>query len=90
MRLLVNSFRDFLQYQDGETKTHWHDLIRSELKQRVTVPESRSERLARERQIAISIAAMPGLSSAEREQKFQQQTGTSGRGYRRRLAESRQ
>ena len=33
MRLLVNCFRDYLQYRDGETQTHWQDLITSELKQ---------------------------------------------------------
>lgn len=89
MRLLVNSFRDYLQYQDGQAQTHWKDLVKSELKQQVIVPESRSERLARERLIALEIAAMPNLSSAEQERLFQTRTGTSGRGYRRRLQESR-
>jgi hypothetical protein len=55
----------------------------------VVVPESRSERLARERQIALEIAARPGLSAAERERMFKEKTGTSGRGYRRRLQEAR-
>jgi hypothetical protein len=89
MRLLVNSFRDYLQYQDGEAQTHWTDLVRSELKQAVTIPESRSERLARERRIALEIAALPALPAAERERLFQERTGTSGRGYRRRLEECR-
>jgi hypothetical protein len=89
MRLLVNSFRDYLQYQDGQALTHWQDLVKSELKQQVTIPEARSERLARERLIALEVAAMPNLSSAERERLFQNRTGTSGRGYRRRLQESR-
>jgi hypothetical protein len=89
MRLLVNSFRDYIQFQDGETSTHWKDLVRSELKQQVTVPESRAERLARERQIALEVAAIPDLSAEERERLFTERTGTSGRGYRRRLQESR-
>jgi hypothetical protein len=89
MRLLVNSFRDYLQYEDGETLTHWKNLVQSELKQQVVVPEPRSERLARERQIALEIAAMPDLSSADRERLFTERTGTSGRGYRRRLQETR-
>jgi hypothetical protein len=89
MRFLVNAFRDYLQFLDGETMTHWKDLVRSELKQQVTVPESRAERLARERQVALEIAALPGLAAAERERLFQEQTGTSGRGYRRRLEEAR-
>jgi hypothetical protein len=89
MRLLVNSFRDYLQYQDGQSQTHWQDLVKSELRQQATVPESRSQRLVRERQVALRVAALPGLSGAERERLFQEQTGTSGRGYRRRLEESR-
>jgi hypothetical protein len=89
MRLLVNSFRDYLQFQDGEAQTHWRDLVKSELKQRVMIAESRAERLAREQRIALEIAAMPSLSATERENLFQERTGTSGRGYRRRLEECR-
>jgi hypothetical protein len=89
MRLLVNAFRDYLQCQDGETGTHWKDLVRSELQQQVTVPESRADRLAREQQVAREIADLPGLSAAERERLFTEKTGTSGRGYRRRLEEAR-
>ena len=89
MRLLMNSFRDFIQHRDGETLTHWRVLVKSELKQLVSVPESRTERLGRESQIALEIAAMPGLTSAERERLFHEKTGTSGRGYRRRLQEAR-
>ncbi len=89
MRLLVNSFRDYIQHQDGETKSHWTDLVKSELKQQVTIPDSRTDRLARERLIALEIAAIPDLSSAEREQLFQQKTGRSGRAYRRRLQDAR-
>jgi hypothetical protein len=89
MRLLVNSFRDYLQYQDRETRTHWRDLVTSELKQKVTIPESRAEQLARERQIALEIAAMPDLTAAEREALFTDKTGKSDRAYRRRLQEAR-
>jgi hypothetical protein len=89
MRFLVNAFRDFLQYQDGKTSTHWQDLVRSDLKQQVTVPESRTDRLARERQIALEIAALPDLSAAERERLFHERTQKSGRAYRRRLADAR-
>jgi hypothetical protein len=90
MRLLVNAFRDYLQFQDGETgTTHWKDLVRSELTRQATVPESRAERLARERQVVLEIAAVPGLTAAERERRFHELTGTSGRGFRRRLEEAR-
>lgn len=89
MRLLMNSFRDYIQHRDGETQTHWQALVKSELKQLVSVPESRAERLAREAQVALEIAAMPGLSGAEREALFSEKTGTSGRGYRRRLQDAR-
>lgn len=43
----------------------------------------------RERRVALEAAAMQDLSAAERERLFQERTGTSGRGYRRRLQESR-
>jgi hypothetical protein len=89
MRFLVKGFRHFVQWQDGKTQTHWKDLIRSELKQQVTVPESQAERLARERQIAAEIANMPGLSAAERERLFKEKTGRSERAYRRRVLEAR-
>jgi hypothetical protein len=89
MRFLTNAFRDRLQYQDGQTSTHWMDLIRSEVKQQAAVPESRADRLARERQIALEIAGLPDLTAARREQLFKDRTGTSARGYRRRLQEAR-
>ena len=89
MRLLVNCFRDYLQHRDKETQTDWRDLVISELKQLVTAPEARVDRLARERLIALEIAALPDLSAAQREALFVEKTGTSGRGYRRRLQEAR-
>jgi hypothetical protein len=89
MRFLVNGFRDYIQYQDGETKTHWKDLIRSELKQQVTVPESRAERITRKQQIALEIAAIPNLSSAERMRRYEELTGEDGRGYYRYLKRAR-
>src|SRR5580692_7398955 len=63
MHLLVNSFRDYLQHQDGQSQTHWQDLVKSELRQQATVPESRAQRLVRERQVALEVAALPGLSA---------------------------
>lgn len=89
MRLLVNSFRDYIQPEDGEAQTHWKDLVRSELKQQTTMPESRHDRLARKREIALEIAGMTELSATEKERLFEEKTGTSGRGYRRRLQEAR-
>jgi hypothetical protein len=89
MRLLVNSFRDYIQYADGEAQSHWQDLIKSDLRRQVTIPESRDERIARERQVALEIAAMTALSGAEKERLFEEKTGTCGRGYRRRLEEAR-
>ena len=55
----------------------------------MTIPESRTERLARERQVALEIAVMADLSASQREALFHERTGTSGRGYRRRLQEAR-
>ncbi len=89
MRLLIRAFQDYLQYQDCEATTHWKDLVRSELQQRAMVPMSRADRLAHETQVAMEIAAVPDLSASERERRFTEETGTSGRGYRRRLEAAR-
>jgi hypothetical protein len=87
--VLANAFRNYLQFADGKTKTHWKDLIRSQLRQLVTVPESRAQRIARKQQIALEIAAIPNQSSAEKMRLYEELTGEDGRGYYRSLKRAR-
>src|SRR4051794_833066 len=38
LRLLVNTFQDRLQWENGAAETHWRDLLESRMKERVLAP----------------------------------------------------
>ena len=85
--MLVNGLNDRLQYEADHSKSHWHDLIESRLKEQVIKPErveSKSQQMARERAVAAEIAAMD-ISGPEKEQIWTKKTSKSARTYYRRL-----
>jgi hypothetical protein len=61
LRLMDNSFRDYLQWDAQHTKFHWKDLVNTRVKQRASDFEhgvsvlSRDERLDKDRQIVKEI-----------------------------------
>jgi hypothetical protein len=43
MRMLINSFQDFLQYRAYESGCHWHDLVATRIKERpIALEEART------------------------------------------------
>ncbi len=61
LRLLNNSFRDYVQWKNGDSgKLHWRDLLVGRMKEAVTPQRSRREdRIAEEARLAAQIDAMP-------------------------------
>jgi hypothetical protein len=79
-RLFDNACRDFLSWSDNSVATHWQDLVRSSVRQcadgllHKASPESRDERLARERLIALEVCEATS-DSQERQRLWHQRTG---------------
>ena len=92
MRVQVNSFQDYLQYQAGDAGCHWHDLASCRLKERATafsVPPtsgSQAERLQRDRDILREIVGATG-DPQERLKLWEERTGKSQATMYRRLSE---
>jgi hypothetical protein len=90
IRLLINGFKDRIQWASGSSTTHWKDLLESRLREQM-VPVSdrylpRSERKLEEQAIARRIMHLP---PQERLQVWNQETGKSQPALYRRLAEVR-
>jgi hypothetical protein len=67
IRLMVNGFKDFLQWRNGDSKLHWHDLLEGRLSERTTAPayKSKAIKTAEKTRLALEINAMP-ISWAEK------------------------
>lgn len=86
-RMLVNGFHDRLQYEADHSQTHWHDMLESRLKERVTRPTetvSREAKIGNERAIALEIEAMK-IPNTEKLRLWKERTGKSQAAYYRRL-----
>jgi hypothetical protein len=85
LRLLVNGFKDRLQYENGEAETHWEDLLESRMKERVIQPTGRrAEQKATELEVVRRIAHLP---PQERLEAWEKETGKSQAALYRRLGE---
>ncbi|QDU20598.1 hypothetical protein [Urbifossiella limnaea] len=78
LRLLVNTFKDRIQFENGSSVTHWLDLLESRMKERVVAPLGgfgvRAQRNAQEVEVAGRIAHLP---APERLVAWQAETGKS-------------
>lgn len=77
LRMLVNTFRDRIQFENGAAVTHWVDLLESRMKERVVPtagPGVRAQRNALEVAVAARIAQLP---TAERLAAWKAETGKS-------------
>jgi hypothetical protein len=92
MRLLTNSFHDYLQWQECDSACHWRDLVAARVKERPThfveevAKRTRSARKQDEQQIAREIME----ATADREERrrlWEQRTGKSEKALYRRMAE---
>ena len=84
LRLLVNGFKDFLQWKSGNSINHWQDLLLGRFNERPTAIR-RSEKKAAESQIALQISKMD-IPHTEKVALWEQKTGLKGeRSYYRAL-----
>lgn len=94
LRLLINGFRDFLQWQDCDSGCHWRDMVSARVKRRPTRLEEvqsaggRAAQKQMELQIAAQISEQTN-DRAERRQLWFEQTGKSEQTLYRRLQEIR-
>jgi hypothetical protein len=92
MRLLTNSFQDYLLWEEGESACHWRDLVASRLRERPTAFReevavgSREGRKQQELQIVREIMALTE-DRQERLRLWQERTGKSQAALYRRLGE---
>ena len=91
VRLYVDkALRDFQLWREGETETHWRDLVTSAIQERATElrhelrPVGRAGQIEEERAVANAIAEQYE-TRAERLAAWQAQTGKSERAFYRRL-----
>src|SRR5262249_18582129 len=90
MRLLVNSFMDYLQWIEGDAGCHWQDLVASRLHERPTtfrVEVSRLTRAERSRQ-ELELARRIRDTTADRTERlslWEKETGKSEQTLYRRL-----
>jgi hypothetical protein len=90
MRLLTNSFQDYLLWEDGESACHWRDLVATRLRERPTafreevVVGGRAARKQQELAIVREIMALTE-DRLERLRLWQERTGGKGQAtmYRR-------
>jgi hypothetical protein len=92
MRLLINSFQDFLLWEEGESGCHWRDLLASRLRERPTAFQEevfiggRAARKQRELEIVREILATTA-DPQERVRLWRDRTGKSSAAFYRRLAD---
>src|SRR5205823_1684878 len=81
LRLLIGSFGDFLQWQEGDAGVHWQDMVASRVRKRPTgfkaevVLGTRASRKQAEQEIAREIMA----ATADREERLRLWRGRTGK-----------
>jgi hypothetical protein len=84
LRLLMNGFKDFLQWKTKNSVNHWHDLLLGRIQERPVVVR-RAERVAKESKIANEINDMK-IPYKKKIELWEQRTGHKGeRSYYRAL-----
>ena len=87
LRLLVNTFQDRLQFENGDAETHWIDLLESRMKERtVELVKTGIRAISKAQEIAI-LRQLSGLSPQERLGIWMKETGKSQPALYRRLKE---
>lgn len=96
MRLLINGYAAFIQWAAGESGTHWHDMVRGQIREQapqvftravdIRKPASRAEKKAEHQRIVIEILAQ----ATDREQRlalWRERTGLEHTAFYARKAE---
>lgn len=85
LRLLMNGFRDYLQWKNGDSGSkHWKELISGRMAERPVVVERRADKKASESKIALEINRKK-LSAAEKVEEWKKTTGLAERSFYRAL-----
>jgi hypothetical protein len=88
LRLMVNAFRDRLQWENGEAETHWEDLLESRMQEKVVAPARgpglKAQEHARELDVLRRIIHLP---RQERLDAWKRETGKSQPTMYRRMAD---
>jgi hypothetical protein len=81
LRLLINGFRDFLQYKAGESNgVHWEDMLANRIKERVMPPVTRAGEKDEQARVAREIHAMK-TTGAEKLAEWKRRTGLDKSAY---------
>ncbi|MBA4189486.1 MAG: hypothetical protein C0467_15975 [Planctomycetaceae bacterium] len=86
LRLLIKTFQDRLQYQNGAAETHWVDLLVSRMKERVIAPSVGLVAQRKERDFAL-LRQIKNLPPKERLAVWVEETGKGQAVLYRRLNE---
>ena len=86
LRLLIKTFQDRLQYQNGAAETHWVDLLVSRMKERVVAPSNGLVAQRKERDFAL-LRQIKNLPPKERLAVWVKETGKAQAVLYRRLNE---
>ena len=93
--LLEKAIPDYWHWQQGETETHWEDLVRSDLEESVTLPFhatrpqaplTRKSRMEQEQALVLELCNAPA-TQGERIQQYEARTGKNRRTFYRRVDE---
>jgi hypothetical protein len=88
LRLLDNTFKDRLQWENGAAETPWRDMLESRLRERVLPPEERSVSRAMQKALELDLVRrIVALPPQQRLAAWQAETGKSPAALYRRLAE---
>lgn len=84
LRLLVNTLRDRVQFEDGKAEVHWTDHLECRIQERVLTPQQPLLKLRNEGEVLREIANLP---RGQRLQQWKAETGLSQATLYRRLSE---
>ena len=94
MRMLINGFRDYIQWRECQSGCHWHDLVSTRVKERPIALEEakthvfRADQKHLELEIASDIFALTE-NREERRKLWFERTGKSKQTLYRRIAQTK-
>jgi hypothetical protein len=83
LRLMINGFKDFLQWQNNDSKTHWQQLIEGRIAERVVYRDRRTQNIEKQK-VALEIRAL-NLPWKEQVKLAKERLGISPGAYHRAL-----
>jgi len=81
LRLLDQSFNDYILHREHKTEIGWQDMVAARMTEKPTRYKSRAERAAEDHTIAISIYNQKELKQAEKLKLWKEQTGKTKQSF---------